>query len=126
MDDVTLIKFHADGVEGSFAYNLRYERVWDEEQFNELIEAMHRVAQKHEGCASVERSLANCYFFFSVTIPIWIKDGHIEKKYNEHYYEKAVFIFRDLNQYLLKDNDPFLVVCDQFSEVIDQLSSYKE
>ena len=125
MDDVTLIGFHASGVEGGFAYNLRYERIWNEEQFNELTGAMHRVAQKYEGCASVERSLAHCYFFFSSTIPVWLKEGHIEKNYNENYYERAMFIFRDLNQYLLRDNDPFLVICDQFSEVIDQLNSYK-
>ena len=66
-----------------------------------------------------------CLFFIQDVYPRWLEHGHIDKKHPESYYSYAMDIVRDLNKYLVKDNDPFQLVADDFTEVLERLQSFK-
>lgn len=94
-----------DAADGSFLSQLRCQLHWDKIAFARLVSAMECCAKAHEGRGTVERWMANGFWYFCWFVPEW--SGHPDFPLPEaDYHRKACARIFDLSTWFFSGVHP--------------------
>jgi hypothetical protein len=93
--------------EGSFLLQLRCDLVWDQAAFLRLVGAMEQCARDHEGRQTIERWIAEGFWFCGQYIKNWSTHPSFPKPHGDTYYEEAYERLWDLSHWLFVGRSPF-------------------
>jgi hypothetical protein len=96
-----------DAEEGTFLLRLRCDLEWDKEAFSRLVRAMEQCAVDHAGRESIERWIANGFWYTDRFVPEWSSHPGFPRPHGEWYYEAAYERLHALAYWLFFGESPF-------------------
>jgi len=106
MKNLENLRKEIDGEEETFLIILRTELRWDWDAFNRLTNLMYDVADGATGLESVDKHIAQGYWF----IDTWVRDwtGHDDfPRPEKDKYEEAIQLLRDLSYFFFTGVSPY-------------------
>ena len=102
-----ILRSEFDEEEGSFGLQLRCHLKWDTEAFRRLTGAMYVVAEKQRGVPSIERWIAQGFWYYDHFIKDWSTHPNFPREHTEQYYEEAYRLIHDLAYFLFIGESPY-------------------
>ncbi len=92
--------------DGSFLIALGTDLVWDRDAFLSLTEAMRACCEKHSTTDTVERWLAEGFWYLQRFVRDWTQHPEFPRPYPADYYERAYGRLDDLAEWFFTDLRP--------------------
>ena len=93
--------------DGSFLLRLRCDLIWDQAAFSRLVLAMEHCTAAHAGRESIERWVAEGFWYLEQFTPDWSTHPNFPRPHGEKYYEAAYQRLRDLSYWLFVGESPY-------------------
>ena len=103
----TTLKSEFDADEGSFLIQLRPGLEWNKQAFVRLVIAMRACCQESSGKASLERWLANGFWYISWFVEDWTTHEAFPRPFAADYYDRAYEILHDLAFWFFSGESPY-------------------
>ena len=108
MDDYrNILKSEFDADDDSFSINLRIQLYWDKKAFARLTNAMKTCCEQEEKSESMERWLAEGFWYFSWFVKDWSQHENFPRPETEEYYEAAYERLDDLAYWFFVGESPY-------------------
>ena len=104
----TILRQEFDAEGGSFLLQLRCELTWDQVAFERLAGAMEACCIALEQTETVERWLANGFWFIPSFIRVWASHENFPRPLGSAYYEEAFQRLDDLAYWFFFGENPRL------------------
>lgn len=98
----------ADEGDGSFMIQMRCALFWDRAAFSRLVAAMEACCKDQEGKESVDRWIAEGFWYLSWFVKEWATHPNFPKVEPPDYYEKAFERLFDLAYWFFFSESPYL------------------
>ena len=109
MDDYLLVlRSEFEASDGSFLIQLRSDLHWDKESFTRLITAMQQCCQKHSKSETLERWMANGFWYVPSFVREWTTHPNFPRVHSAEYYQKAYQRLDDLAYWFFFGESPYL------------------
>jgi hypothetical protein len=105
-EDVLRREFDAE--EGSFLIQLRCGLTWNRKAFTRLILAMEACCQDNEGKETLDRWVAEGFWYLSWFVESWATHPNFPKNEPAEYYVKAFNRLHGLASWLFTGNPPYM------------------
>src|SRR5947207_593197 len=92
---------------GSFLLQLRSRLKWDTGAFRRLTRAMYVVAEKHQTHSSIERWIAEGFWYCDHFVKDWSTHPNFPREHTEEYYGEAYRLLDDLAYFLFRGESPY-------------------
>lgn len=107
MDDYLKILRHEFTAEDhSFLIKLRIDLIWDHDAFLSLTEAMRACCEKHSKTDTLERWLAEGFWYVQRFVRDWTQHPQFPRPYPADYYERAYRRLDDLAEWFFTGSRP--------------------
>ncbi len=93
--------------DGSFLIQLRPGLVWDKEAFSRLVTAMEACCKAYEGKESLERWLAQGFWYLPWFVKHWTGHPNFPRPQPEEYYTNAIDRLSDLAYWFFMGYSPY-------------------
>lgn len=106
MDDYeATLRSEFDAEDGSFLLQLRCDLEWDREAFARLVTAMEACAAAHAGRETIERWVAEGFWYVGWFVPEWSRHKNFPRP-EVAYHQRACQRLWDLSWWLFTGNHP--------------------
>jgi len=109
MDDYLLVlRSEFEAGDGAFLIRLRTGMHWDKESFTRLITAMQQCCQQHSKSETLERWMANGFWYVPSFVREWTTHPNFPRVHSTEYYQKAYERLDDLAYWFFYGESPYL------------------
>lgn len=108
MDALDVLRGEFSAQEGSFLLQLRCDLVWDRAAFTRLTEAMLAYCRTRSDEPTVERWLADGFWYLQWFTREWSSNPDFPRAYSLDYYERAYRRLDDLASWFFSGENPYL------------------
>ena len=106
-DPLAVLRREFEAEEGSFLLRLRSELEWDKGAFSALVLAMEGCAAESAGRPSIERWVAEGFWYLDWFVREWSSHPNFPRPHGEAYYEAAYGRLHDLAWWLFMGESPY-------------------
>lgn len=104
----SILRREFEGDEGTFLFQLRMKAEWDRSAFSRLVEAMEWCARKYEKRATIDRWVAQGFWFVGDFVPACSSHPNFRKLHDDAYHEAACTRLHDLAWWLFFGESPYI------------------
>ncbi|WP_090436669.1 hypothetical protein [Duganella sp. CF458] len=106
-DHILVLKEELQGEDGSFLIELRCNLKWNKKAFIRLIRAMQDYIERRPKSESLERWVAEGFWFLDHFVKEWSSHASFSRPYERQYYEDAYERLHDLAYWLFVGESPY-------------------
>ena len=104
---IDVLRSEFDAADGSFLIQLR-ELHWDKVAFARLVAAMEECCIALNGVDTVDRWVAEGFWFLSWYVRSWSTHENFPREFSEDYYERAYGLLSDLAFFFFVGEHPYI------------------
>ena len=106
-DYIQVLRQELNAEDGTFLLKLRPQLDWDESAFSRLVRAMHRCCEECASSETVERWLANGFWYIPRFTRDWVSHPSFPRTRSNEYYEMAFQLLDDLAYWFFFGASPY-------------------